>query len=101
MAENTFQRREKKIILDASLAEPLKQRIEEYMNADPYNKDGKPSELMQEFISYPIVAEDAVKRYEALYEEHPAMFWSIHHLINAPEAKRKKLEIILEQLADF
>lgn len=42
MAENTFKRREKKILFDASLAEPLKQRIEEYMNADPYNKDGKP-----------------------------------------------------------
>ena len=42
MAENTFQRREKKILFDASLAEPLRQRIEEYMNADPYNKDGKP-----------------------------------------------------------
>ena len=42
MAGNTFQRREKKIILDAALAEPLKQRIEEYMNADEYNKDGKP-----------------------------------------------------------
>lgn len=66
-----------------------------------YNKDGKPSELRQGFISYPIVAEDAVKRYEALYEKHPAMFWSIHHLINAPEAKRKKVEIILEQLADL
>ena len=42
MAENTFKRREKKILFDAALAEPLKQRIEEYMNADPYNKDGKP-----------------------------------------------------------
>ena len=42
MAENTFQRREKKILYDASLTEPLKQRIEEYMNADPYNKDGRP-----------------------------------------------------------
>lgn len=42
MAENTFQRREKKILFDASLAEPLRQRIEEFMNADPYNKDGKP-----------------------------------------------------------
>lgn len=42
LAENTFQRREKKILFDASLAEPLRQRIEEYMNADPYNKDGKP-----------------------------------------------------------
>lgn len=42
MAENTFKRREKKILFDISLTEPLKQRIEEYMNADPYNKDGKP-----------------------------------------------------------
>ena len=42
MAENTFQRREKKIIIDSSLMEPLKQRIEEYMNADTYNKDGEP-----------------------------------------------------------
>ena len=42
MAENTFKRREKKILFDASLAEPLRARIEEYMNADPYNKDGKP-----------------------------------------------------------
>ena len=42
LAENTFQRREKKILFDASLAEPLRQRIEEYMNADPYNKNGKP-----------------------------------------------------------
>ena len=42
LAENTFKRREKKILFDASLAEPLRARIEEYMNADPYNKDGKP-----------------------------------------------------------
>lgn len=66
-----------------------------------YNQDGKPRELTQAFISYPILAEDAVKRYEALYKEHPTMFWSIHHLINAPEAKRKKVAVILEQLADL
>lgn len=42
LAGNTFKRREKKILFDASLFEPLKQRIEEYMNADPYNKNGEP-----------------------------------------------------------
>jgi hypothetical protein len=42
LAGNTFQRREKKIIIDAALMEPLRQRIEEYMYADPYNKDGEP-----------------------------------------------------------
>ena len=42
MSENTFQRREKKILFDVSLFEPLKKRIEEYMDADPHNEDGKP-----------------------------------------------------------
>ena len=42
MAGNTFKRREKKILFDAALYEPLKQRIEEFMDADPYNVNGEP-----------------------------------------------------------
>lgn len=64
-------------------------------------RDGKPCELVRAMIVSPIVPQDAVKRYEMLYKEHPAMFWNIQRIICAPEAKRKKVEIILEQLANL
>lgn len=66
-----------------------------------YNKDGKPNELKHGFISYPIIPEDAVKRYEMLYHEHPTMFWIIQRIISVTEPRRKKIEIILEQLVDL
>lgn len=42
MAQNTFCRREKKLLIDASLATVLQQEIAPFVDADKYNVDGKP-----------------------------------------------------------
>lgn len=42
MAKQTFERREKKVLIDDSIVENFIKDISEYMNADEYNVDGKP-----------------------------------------------------------
>lgn len=45
MAQNTFERREKKILLDKSLLPEIKSRILDHFVPDPHNIDGKPYEI--------------------------------------------------------
>ncbi len=45
MAQNTFERREKKILLDTALFSEIEERILDYFNPDPHNIDGKPYEI--------------------------------------------------------
>ncbi|MBQ8208347.1 MAG: polyphosphate polymerase domain-containing protein [Clostridia bacterium] len=45
MVQNTFERREKKILLDESLLPDIEKRILRYFVPDPHNIDGKPYEI--------------------------------------------------------
>lgn len=45
MAQNTFERREKKILLDEALFPEIEERILEYFVPDPHNIDSKPYEI--------------------------------------------------------
>ena len=45
MAGNTFRRREKKMIIDASLVPKITERLLQYMTPDKYNENGNPSEI--------------------------------------------------------
>ena len=112
MAENTFQRREKKIILDASLAEPLKQRIEEYMNADPYNKDGKPymicnlyfdnanNDVIRNSVQLPKYKEKLRLRSYGTPDLDTKVFLEIKRKLNGIGTKRRA-KITLREVYDF
>lgn len=45
MTQNTFERREKKILLDIALLPEIEKRILDYFSPDPHNTDGKPYEI--------------------------------------------------------
>ncbi len=70
MAQNTFCRREKKLLIDSSLVPLIRREIEPYMNADKYNFDGRPYEICNLYFDDDI---DSV----------------IRHSVSKPDYKRK------------